>query len=97
MIICPKEYDLVSLRKNIGVVSQETFIFNASIKENISFGQEFPDSEIIEAAKLANAYEFIQQLPDQYDTVVGARGVKLSGRERQRIAIARALSGNRNF
>jgi ATP-binding cassette subfamily B protein/subfamily B ATP-binding cassette protein MsbA len=86
-----KDYDLVSLRNKIGFVSQETFIFNASISENISFGQEFSESVIIEAAKLANAHEFIQQLPQQYETIVGDRGVKLSGGERQRIAIARAI------
>jgi len=86
-----KDYDLVSLRNKIGFVSQETFIFNASISENISFGDEYTESEIIEASKLANAHEFIQQLPQQYHTLVGDRGVKLSGGERQRIAIARAI------
>ncbi|WAC04323.1 MAG: ABC transporter ATP-binding protein [Methanoregula sp.] len=86
-----KDYDLHSLRGKIGFVSQETFIYNASVKDNITFGQEYKDDEIIQASRLANAYEFIQQLPEKFDTLVGDRGVKLSGGERQRIAIARAM------
>jgi ABC-type multidrug transport system fused ATPase/permease subunit len=86
-----KEYDIATLRKKIGFVSQETFIFNASIEENIVFGQTFSHLEVIKAAELANIHDFIVNLPQQYKTVVGDRGVKLSGGERQRIAIARAI------
>ena len=86
-----KEYDTASLLSKIGFVGQETFIYNASVKDNISFGHDYPMPEIIEAAKLANAHEFIQRLPDGYDTLLGDRGVKISGGEKQRIAIARAM------
>ena len=89
-----KDYDLSSLHEKIGFVTQETFIFNASIRDNISFGQIYPESEIIQAAALANAREFIEQLPEKYDTIVGDRGVRLSGGEKQRIAIARAIIRN---
>ncbi|MDD5593349.1 MAG: ABC transporter ATP-binding protein [Candidatus Margulisbacteria bacterium] len=77
--------------KKIGFVTQDTFIFNATLAENISFGLDVGLDEVIEAAKSANAHEFIAQLPDGYQTVVGDRGMKLSGGQRQRIAIARAL------
>jgi len=86
-----KEFDIFSFLRKVGFVSQETFIYNASIKENIAFGDEYTDQEIKEAAKLANADEFIQQLPEKYDTLVGDRGMRLSGGEKQRIAIARAM------
>jgi ABC-type multidrug transport system fused ATPase/permease subunit len=86
-----REYDLVSLREKIGFVSQDTFIFNSTIRDNISFGKNYPESKIIAAANLANAHEFILQLPQGYDTQVGDRGVKISGGERQRLAIARAI------
>jgi len=86
-----KEYDISSVLGKIGFVGQETFIANTSVKENISFGNTYTMADIIEAAKLANAYGFIQELPEGYDTTVGDRGVKLSGGERQRIAIARAM------
>jgi ATP-binding cassette subfamily B protein/subfamily B ATP-binding cassette protein MsbA len=84
-------YDLTSLRKKIGFVSQDTFIFNASIEENISFGELYSIEEIKEAAKLANAHDFIEKMPLRYGTIVGDRGLRLSGGERQRIAIARAI------
>jgi ABC-type multidrug transport system fused ATPase/permease subunit len=80
------------LRKNIGIVSQETFLFNISIKDNITYGR--PNArikEVMKAAKIAQAHDFIIKLPDGYDTVVGERGVTLSGGQQQRIAIARAL------
>ncbi len=78
--------------KEIGYVSQETFIFNGTIKENILFGGKgYTDQDIIEAAKLANAHEFITKAEQGYDTVVGDSGAKLSGGQRQRIAIARAM------
>jgi len=86
-----KELNIFSLLKKVGFVSQDTFIYNASVKDNISFGDNYTDQEIIEAAKLANVDEFIQQLPEKYDTMVGDRGVRLSGGEKQRIAIARAM------
>jgi ABC-type multidrug transport system fused ATPase/permease subunit len=86
-----KEYDIFSFLRKVGFVSQEAFIFNATIKENIAFGGEYTDQEIMQAAKLANADEFIQSMPEKYNTLVGDRGLKLSGGEKQRIAIARAV------
>ncbi|GAH66476.1 unnamed protein product, partial [marine sediment metagenome] len=83
---------LTSLRKQIGIVPQETILFSGSIRDNISYGKmEATDKEIVEATKKANAHNFISSLPDGYDTQVGERGVRLSGGERQRIAIARAI------
>ncbi|MBN2146085.1 MAG: ABC transporter ATP-binding protein [Anaerolineales bacterium] len=87
-----RQVDLVSLRKQIGIVLQTSLLFSASIAENIAYGR--PDAsreEIVAAAKAAQADEFIQGLPDGYDTVVGERGITLSGGQRQRVAIARAL------
>ena len=75
----------------VGYVSQDPFVYNASIRENILFGGEFSDTEIIEAAKLAYAHEFIIELSSGYDTLVGDQGVTLSGGEKQRIVIARAM------
>jgi len=87
-----KEVRLRELRKAIGIVPQETFLFSGTIKENIKYGKlNATDEEIIKAAELANADEFIRKLPSGYDTEVGERGVKLSGGQRQRIAIARAI------
>ena len=81
-----------SLRENIAYVPQESFLFHRSIKENIAYGNlGVTNKKIIEAAKLANADEFINELPMKYDALVGERGVKLSGGQRQRIAIARAI------
>jgi len=90
-----KDIDLNDLRSQIGMVLQETFLFSGTIAENIAFAR--PDAtreEIIKAAKLANAHEFIMRLPDGYDTVIGKRNTNLSGGERQRIAIARAILVN---
>ena len=86
---------LESLRKNIGMVQQDVYMFSGSIVENILYGK--PDAtmdEVIEAAKLANAHEFILELENGYDTYVGERGVKLSGGQKQRISIARAFLKN---
>jgi ATP-binding cassette, subfamily B, bacterial MsbA len=81
-----------SLRNLMGIVTQETFLFNESIASNIAYGLEsFPQERIIEAAKTANAHNFIMNMPDGYNTIIGERGVKLSGGQRQRLSIARAL------
>jgi subfamily B ATP-binding cassette protein MsbA len=90
-----RRYTLKSLREQISIVLQETLLFRASIWDNISYGR--PDAspeETIEAAKLANAHDFILSLPQGYATMVGDRGVTLSGGQRQRIAIARAIVRN---
>lgn len=91
-----KELSLDSLRSRIGMVTQETVLFNDTIWTNIIYGQKEPASEenVVNAAKMARAHEFIQRLPQGYQTVVGDRGWNLSGGERQRIAIARALLRN---
>ncbi len=89
-----KEYKIYDLRSKIGVVTQESILFNDTIRENIKFGQEATDEEIVEAAKTANAHEFIEKMENGYDTSVGDRGSKLSGGQRQRISIARALLKN---
>ena len=83
---------LQSLRREIGIVSQDPFLFSATVRENISFGRpDATDEEIARAASLAQAHEFIERLPEGYDTVIGERGITLSGGQRQRLAIARAL------
>ncbi|MEM8610923.1 MAG: ABC transporter ATP-binding protein [Cyanobacteria bacterium P01_H01_bin.105] len=87
-----KTIDLHSYRSNLGIVSQETFLFNASVRENLLYGRpEATDAELKAAAKQANAYEFIENLPQGFETMIGDRGVLLSGGQRQRLAIARAL------
>ena len=87
-----RDFDIYSLRKNMAVVSQDTFIFNTSVWNNIAYGTEnATEDEIKEAARLANALEFIEDMPQGFDTQLGDRGVRLSGGQRQRIAIARAL------
>lgn len=90
-----KDYPLKTLRSNVGVVLQESFLFSSTIKDNISYGR--PDSTmetIIEAAKRAQAHDFIMELPNGYDTMLGERGLGLSGGQKQRIAIARAICMN---
>ena len=83
---------LRSLRQSIGYVGQDTFLFHGTVGENIAYGAFDADEEaIVEAAKAAEAHEFITNLPDGYDTMVGERGVKLSGGQRQRVSIARAV------
>jgi len=80
------------LRKGIGIVPQDTILFNETIYYNISYGQpQSEKSDVIKAAKLAKIHDFIMQTPDQYLTSVGERGLKLSGGEKQRVAIARTL------
>ncbi|CAF1223645.1 unnamed protein product [Rotaria sordida] len=89
------QYNLSWLREHIGVVSQEPILFQTTIKENILFGKtNATQDEIVTAAKMANAHDFIKELPDKYDTLVGERGAQLSGGQKQRIAIARALVRN---
>jgi ABC-type multidrug transport system fused ATPase/permease subunit len=85
------EYEIGTYRDRIGYVSQDPFVFNASIKENICFGIEYTDEEIIRAAKLAYAHEFITGLPEGYNTIIGDQGLRLSGGEKQRVVIARAM------
>ena len=81
-----------SLRAHIGIVPQETMLFGGSIRENILYGKlNASETELVTAAKSANAHDFISELPKGYDTIVGERGIKLSGGQRQRVAIARAL------
>jgi ABC-type multidrug transport system fused ATPase/permease subunit len=81
-----------SLRSEVGVVAQDPFLFSASVRENIAFGVPWAeDADVERAARLAQAREFIERLPEGYDTVIGERGITLSGGQRQRIAIARAL------
>ncbi len=87
-----RDVTLRSLRERIGYVGQDTFLFHGTVEENITYGTfDADEGAIVEAAKAAEAHEFIQNLPDGYDTMVGERGVKLSGGQRQRISIARAV------
>ena len=90
-----KELKISSLRTLMGIVTQETFLFDDSVKANIAYGVEnISDNQIQEAAKAANADNFIKELPDGYNTIIGERGVSLSGGQKQRIAIARAIVKN---
>ncbi len=87
-----RDLTLKSLRQQISIVLQDVFLFHGTARENILFGRPDADGrEVIEAAKIANAHEFIVQLPEGYDTLIGERGVKLSGGQKQRLAIARAV------
>jgi ATP-binding cassette, subfamily B, bacterial len=86
---------LADLRRSIGLVSQDVFLFHGSVRENIAYGSPAATlADVIAAAKIAEADEFIDRLPDRYETIVGERGQKLSGGQRQRIAIARAVLKN---
>lgn len=90
-----RELELASLRDKISVVAQETFLFNDTVANNIAYGQEKYDrARLIAASQAALAHEFIENLPEGYETVIGDRGVKLSGGQRQRLAIARAILKN---
>ena len=87
-----REFRLKSYRRLLAIVQQEVFLFDGSVRENIAYGRHnAADAEIEDAARRANAHEFIAKLPDRYDTFIGERGVKLSGGQRQRLAIARAI------
>jgi ATP-binding cassette, subfamily B, bacterial MsbA len=87
-----RSFNVSSYRRHLGIVSQDTFLFNASVRDNLLYGRpEATEDELLDAAKRANAYEFITRLPEGFDTLIGDRGVLLSGGQRQRLAIARAL------
>lgn len=87
-----RDFSVASLREHIGMVTQETILFNDSLRNNIAFGRPDADmEEIVKAAKAANAHDFIMNMPKGYDTFIGDRGMRISGGEKQRIAIARAL------
>lgn len=89
------DYTRFSLRQNIGLVQQDTFLFTGTIKDNIAYGNfDATDEDIVKAAKSANIHEFVSNLPDGYDTFVGERGVMLSGGQKQRISIARIFLKN---
>ena len=93
--ISVKDISLKSLRKNIGIVAQDVFLFTGTIKENILIGNpDASDEEIIEASKKARIHDFIESLPEGYDTYIGERGVKLSGGQKQRVSIARIFLKN---
>jgi ATP-binding cassette subfamily B protein len=88
-----RDVTLQSLRREIGVISQDPFLFSATVRENITFGApQLDDEEVERIARLAQAHEFVERLPEGYDTVIGERGITLSGGQRQRLAIARAIA-----
>ena len=90
-----RDLKINSLRHRMAIVSQDTFIFNTTVRENIIYGVESAsDEDVYEAARMANALDFILDLPLGFETVLGDRGVRLSGGQRQRVAIARALLRN---
>ena len=90
-----KEVTLKSLRNQLGIVTQENILFNDTVRSNIAYGDPTRNiEEIVHAAKLANAHQFIEKMPQGYDTVIGERGIQLSGGERQRLSIARAIMKN---
>ncbi|NSW54103.1 MAG: ABC transporter ATP-binding protein [Anaerolineae bacterium] len=87
-----RELSLESLRQQISIVLQDVFLFHGTVRDNILFGRaDASEAEMIEAAKIANAHDFIMELPDGYNTLIGERGVKLSGGQKQRLSIARAV------
>src|SRR5207302_5833307 len=87
-----REMALEDIRRQVGIVGEDTFLFSTSVRENIAYGAPWAtDEEVQEAARQAQAHDFIAALPESFDTLVGERGLTLSGGQRQRIAIARAL------
>ncbi len=87
-----RSWDLDALHEAVGMVLQDVFLFNGSVRENILFGRPTAsEAEMVQAARVANALEFIEQMPDGFDTLIGERGVKLSGGQKQRLSIARAV------
>lgn len=90
-----KDVRIEDLRKHMGIVTQETVLFNESVSSNIAYGlANIPEERIIEVAKIANAHKFITEMPNGYETIIGERGTKISGGQRQRLSIARALLKN---
>jgi subfamily B ATP-binding cassette protein MsbA len=89
-----RELSLKSLRTKIGLVTQETLLFNDTVRNNICYGEDVDEEQLIKVAKAANAHRFIKDFPKGYDTEIGERGLKISGGQRQRIAIARAVYKN---
>jgi ATP-binding cassette subfamily B protein len=88
-----RDVTLASLRREIGVIPQDPFLFSTTVRENIAFGRpDMTDAEVERVARLAQAHEFVERLPQGYETVIGERGITLSGGQRQRVAIARALA-----
>ncbi len=90
-----RDYQLRALRRGIGIVQQDSFLFSGTVRDNLKYGRpRASDEQVIEAARAANAHEFIMALPDGYDSALGERGVNLSGGQRQRLSIARAILKN---
>jgi ATP-binding cassette subfamily B protein/subfamily B ATP-binding cassette protein MsbA len=90
-----RDLRLKSYRSLLAIVQQEVFLFDGSVRDNIAYGrQHASDADVLDAARRANAHEFIEKLPSGYETFIGERGVKLSGGQRQRLAIARAILAN---
>jgi ABC-type multidrug transport system fused ATPase/permease subunit len=90
-----RDYPLRKLRRSIGIVLQDTILFSGTVRENLRYGRKkATDQEILDAAKAANAHEFIEELPQKYDTIIGERGMGLSGGQRQRISLARTILHN---
>jgi subfamily B ATP-binding cassette protein MsbA len=90
-----RDYSLSALRQSIAIVQQDSLIFSGSVRDNIKYGRpQAEDDEVVEAARAANAHEFISRLPEGYETHLGERGVNLSGGQRQRLSIARAILKN---
>ncbi len=93
-----RDLDLFLLRKNVGIVSQDSYLFNGTIKDNLLYAKDdASEQELIHACKQANIYDFIKNLPEGFNSEVGNRGLKLSGGEKQRLSIARALLKNPNI
>jgi len=87
-----RDFKLRTYRDLLAIVQQDVFLFDGSVRDNIAYGRhDATDEEVVDAARRANAHEFIERLPEQYDTFIGERGVKLSGGQCQRLAIARAI------